>query len=325
MTIMTLPQVDLEKTICAIATPRGHGGLGVVRLSGPSAVEIANQMFRGNHPLLDQKGYTVHHGVAIDPSSGDQIDEVIVTLFRSPKSFSGEDLVEFSVHGGPIVLDQVLHVMAANGATLASPGEFTLRAFLNGRIDLTEAEAVADLISAKTEESAAAALKQLKGGLHNEVTTLRGELLGGLARLEIDVDFTDENIDPAETNRIADMLDRLTHRISHLLASYHRGRILREGFTVVLAGPPNSGKSTLFNRIAQDERAIVTEIPGTTRDILREFINLKGWPVCLVDTAGLRETIDVVERIGVERSTQAVGGADAVLWLIDMTSDWEDQ
>ncbi len=320
-----LPNVDLEQTVCAIATPRGRGGLGVVRLSGPHAIEIAAAIFRGQTKLSDAAGYTVHHGLLIDTDSNKEIDEVIATVFRSPKSFSGEDLVEFSAHGGPVILDRILHTMTANGAILAGPGEFTLRAFLNGRIDLTEAEAVADLISAKTDESAAAALKQLQGSLLEEVDELRSHLLHVLGRLEIDVDFTEENIEASEVSDIGQKLDELSHRIGQLLGGYQRGRILRDGFTVVLAGPPNVGKSTLFNRLARDERAIVTEIPGTTRDILREYINLNGWPVCIVDTAGMRETIDIVERIGVERTTAAVGSADGVVWLIDPSADWTTQ
>ncbi|GAB4324777.1 MAG: tRNA uridine-5-carboxymethylaminomethyl(34) synthesis GTPase MnmE [Candidatus Zixiibacteriota bacterium] len=320
-----LPKVDLQQTICAIATPRGRGGLGVIRLSGPRAIEIADSMFKGRSRLSDADGYTVHHGMAVDPASGSEIDEVIVTLFRSPKSFSGEDLVEFSAHGGPVILDRLLQIMAVNGAVLAAPGEFTLRAFLNGRIDLTKAEAVADLIAAKTDESAAAALKQLKGQLFGEIDELRSQLLSVLARLEIDVDFTEEDIDASEVSNLTGQIASLSTKIDQLLAGFQRGRILRDGFTVVLAGPPNAGKSTLFNRLARDERAIVTEIPGTTRDILREYINLNGWPVCIVDTAGMRETIDIVERIGVERSTAAVGSADAVIWLIDPTADLQTQ
>ncbi|MBD3297827.1 MAG: tRNA uridine-5-carboxymethylaminomethyl(34) synthesis GTPase MnmE [candidate division Zixibacteria bacterium] len=320
-----LPNVDLNQTVCAIATPRGRGGLGVVRLSGPRAIAIADRIFRGQTKLSDAAGYTVHHGLVVDTDSNVEIDEVIATVFRSPKSFSGEDLVEFSAHGGPVILDRILHIMTANGANLAGPGEFTLRAFLNGRIDLTEAEAVADLISAKTDESAAAALKQLQGLLLEEVNEMRSRLLHVLARLEIDVDFTEENIEESEMSDLGTQLDELSNRIGQLLGGYQRGRILRDGFTVVLAGPPNAGKSTLFNRLARDERAIVTEIPGTTRDILREYINLNGWPVCIVDTAGMRETIDIVERIGVERTTAAVGAADGVIWLIDPSADWTKQ
>lgn len=319
------PKIDLNQTICAIATPRGRGGLGVIRLSGPDAIAIADRVFRGQKSLADQAGYTVHHGMIVKPESGAEIDEVIVTLFRAPKSFSGEDLVEISVHGGTVILDNILTLLTDQGAILAAPGEFTLRAFLNGRIDLTKAEAVADIIGAKTEESAAAALKQLQGNLFTEVQALRSDLLAILARLEIDIDFTEEDIDPAVKAESVGRLGELATRVARILSGYRRGHILRDGFTVVLAGPPNAGKSTLFNRLAQDERAIVTEVPGTTRDVLREFINLDGYPACLVDTAGIRETVDIVEKIGVERSTQAVGGADALIWLVDLTADLSRQ
>jgi tRNA modification GTPase len=318
-------QVDLTQTICAIATPPGRGGLGIVRLSGRGAIAIADRVFRGHDRLQDQPGYTVHYGFAVDPRTGTEIDEVLATVFRSPKSFTGEDLVEFSAHGGQMILRQIVDTLVASGAVAAQPGEFTLRAFLNGRIDLTEAEAVADLIAAKTEESSAAALRQLKGRLREEILTLRSELVAVLARLEIGIDFTEEEIEHGEIAAVRDRLESVRSRVSRLLESHRRGRVLREGFTVVLAGPPNSGKSTLFNFLAQDERAIVTDIPGTTRDILKEYINLNGWPVCIVDTAGMRDSTDVVERIGVERAAQAVGGADGVIWLIDSTINWKDQ
>lgn len=316
--------IDLAATIAAIATPIGRGGLGVIRLSGHDAVAIADRVFRANAGtgLADADGYTVHYGRAVDPESEVAIDETLATVFRKPHSYTGEDSVEFSTHGGPVVMRRLLAVLLSQGAVMAQPGEFTLRAFLNGRIDLTEAEAVADLIDAKTSESAAAALAQLQGALHEEIVALRAEVVAALARLEMGIDFTEEDLPPEELASVRQRLHGVADRIDHLLAGYQRGRILRDGFVVVLAGPPNVGKSTLFNRLAQDERAIVTDIPGTTRDILREYINLDGWPVCLVDTAGLREATDLVEKIGVERSEGAIRSADAVIWLIDAGVDW---
>ncbi|MBI5866787.1 MAG: tRNA uridine-5-carboxymethylaminomethyl(34) synthesis GTPase MnmE [candidate division Zixibacteria bacterium] len=313
--------VDLTKTICAIATPPGRGGLGIVRLSGPDAIAIADRIFQGRVQLAGQDGYTVHHGFAVDWRTHAEIDEVLATLFRAPRSYTGEHLVEFSAHGGQLVLSRIVDACITAEAIPAQPGEFTLRAFLNGRIDLTEAEAVADLIAAKTDESSAAALAQLKGQLHEEILALRAKIIAALARLEIGIDFTEEDIAPSEIAGVKNRIGEVRRRVLHLLASYDRGRVLREGFTVVLAGPPNSGKSTLFNRLAQDERAIVTDIPGTTRDILREYINLNGWPVCILDTAGMRESSDTVERIGVERAEHAIQEADGVIWLIDSTAD----
>jgi tRNA modification GTPase len=313
----SFPRIDLTQTVCAIATPPGSGGLGIVRVSGPDAINIANRVFRGHAQLLDQPGFSVHHGYFVDPSSDGDVDEVLATLFRSPKSFTSEDLVEFSAHGGRVILQRMIDVLTANGAKLAVAGEFTLRAFLNGRIDLTEAEAIADLISAKTEESAAAALRQLKGDLLTEVQKLRQGVMTTLASLEIGIDFTDEDIGESERGNLAARLANLARRIESLLSGYQRGRILRDGFTVVLAGPTNVGKSTLFNRLAKDEHAIVTDIPGTTRDVLREYINLNGWPVCIVDTAGMRDSTDLIEQIGVQRTSEAVGRADGVIWMVD--------
>lgn len=318
---------DLESTIVAIATPIGRGGLGVVRLSGPRAIEIADLIFRSSQEsdLKTVAGYTVRHGHAFDPRDSSVIDEVLATVFRAPRSYTGEDIVEFSTHGGPVVMRRLLATLIAQGAEMAQPGEFTLRAFLNGRIDLTEAEAVADLIDAKTSEAANAAIAQLQGSLHEEIVNLRADLIAALARLEMGIDFTEEDLPQEEIDSVMERLGRVENRIEHLLLGYQRGRVLRDGFVVVLAGPPNVGKSTLFNRLAQDERAIVTEIPGTTRDVLREYIDLDGWPLCLVDTAGIREATDLVERIGVERSESAIRTADGAVWLIDGNGDWFEQ
>lgn len=319
------PRIDLDATICAIATPPGQGGLGIIRVSGPNAIALTDRIFRGQSALLDCPGYTVHHGFIHDPASGMPVDEVLVTLFRAPRSYSGEDLVEISTHGGGVVLGRVLRALTDSGASPATPGEFTLRAFLNGRIDLTEAEAVGDLIAAKTEASAQAAITQLRGGLHEKVAFLRTSLTAVLARLEMGIDFTEEDLPVEETSSLAKRLENLKGEIAALLAGYARGRILRDGFQVVLAGPPNVGKSTLFNRLAQDDRAIVTDIPGTTRDILREYINLDGWPLCILDTAGLRDSLDTVERIGIGKTSEAIVRADGVIWIVDATRMPEDQ
>lgn len=296
----------------------------MVRLSGSRAIEIADNLFQSasGGQLESVSGYTVHYGHAHDPADNSPIDEVLATVFRAPHSYTGEDMVEFSTHGGPVVMRRLVTVMMAQGAQMAQPGEFTLRAFLNGRIDLTEAEAVADLIDAKTDEAAAAALAQLQGALHEEVIALRAELVAALARLEMGIDFTEEDLPPEELATVVERLRRVNERIDHLLLGYQRGRVLRDGFVVVLAGPPNVGKSTLFNRLAQDDRAIVTDIPGTTRDVLREYINLDGWPLCIVDTAGIREATDLVEKIGIERSEGAIRAADGAIWLVDGNLDW---
>lgn len=321
----SFPKIDLESTICAIATPPGQGGLGIVRVSGPVAISLVDRLFQGRKPLAGQAGFTVQHGFLRDRKTGESIDEVLVTVFRAPHSYTGEDLVEVSTHGGGVVLSRVIAALTADGANPAAPGEFTLRAFLNGRIDLTQAEAVGDLITAKTETSANAAMALLRGELQARISRARESLIAVLARVEIGIDFSDEDLPVQEADDLIERLQDAADQVTRLLEGYRRGRILRDGFTVVLAGPANVGKSTLFNRLTQDDRAIVTDIPGTTRDILREYINLDGWPVCLVDTAGLRESLDLVESIGIGKTAEALIRADGILWMIDANLEYEDQ
>jgi tRNA modification GTPase len=299
-------------TIVAIATPPGRGGIGVVRLSGPDALPIARQLITHGGELAPR------HATLTDTRSGDRaIDQVVVTYFPAPHSYTGEDVIELSAHGSPVVLRSIVESAMAATARLAEPGEFTLRAFLSGRIDLMQAEAVADLIDAVTPLQARAAFDQLEGTLTRTIADLDASLFDLIARLEASVDFPDEGFHFIEPQTLGRSVDALLARTGALLADARRGRLVREGLSIAIVGRPNVGKSSLFNALAGASRAIVTEVPGTTRDLVTETIDLEGLRVTLVDTAGLRETADRVEAEGVSRSRQAIAVADLVLVVID--------
>lgn len=302
-----------DDTISAIATPPGEGGIGIVRLSGPDAETIAGQIFRPVRagPL---QSHHLRYGHVVEPASGAVVDEVLAVLMRAPRSFTREDVVEFSCHGGPLPLQRTLELTLQAGARLARPGEFTLRAFLNGRIDLSQAEATLDVVRAQTATGLALAQAQLGGWLAQEVRRIRGDLLGALAYMTVLLDFPEDDIEPQE---ITPDLDAGVEAVARLLATAEQGLVYRQGARVVLVGRPNAGKSSLLNRLLRAERAIVTPIPGTTRDTLEETASLAGIPVVLVDTAGITESADPVERLGVERSRQALEGADVALLVLD--------
>jgi tRNA modification GTPase len=311
-----------DDSIVAIATPPGRGGIGVVRISGPSAQEIAGAILQRREPLEPRAATFTHIADRndprrIEPSIRSVSDEVVVTYFPAPRSYTGQHVVEISAHGSPVILDAIVRRAIEAGARLAEPGEFTLRAFLNGKRDLIQAEAVADLIEAATPLQARVAFDQLDGTLTRRIAAIDTELFDLIARLEASLDFPDEGyhfIDPAETTRrIACVIER----VNDLLGDARQGRMIREGATVVIAGRPNVGKSSLFNVLAGIDRAIVTEIAGTTRDLLTERIDLDGLPITLVDTAGWRDTTDIVEREGVARAVQARGVADVLLVVLD--------
>jgi tRNA modification GTPase len=306
-------------TICAIATPPGEGGIGIIRLSGEKAVEIASRVFAGSggRAVRDFRTHTLHHGELREPDGGARLDEVLVVLMQAPRSYTGEDVVEFQCHGGPLVLRLGLEALIRSGARLAEPGEFTKRAFLNGRLDLAQAEAVMDLISARTQTGLRVALEQLRGALSEELGRLREGLVRLLVEVEAGIDFSDEDITFISAQGLASGVTAVRERISQLIRTAEEGRIVREGVTAVLAGRPNVGKSSLMNALAKADRAIVTPIPGTTRDVLEEFVNVRGIPVRLLDTAGLREPVDVVEREGVRRSHDALARAELVLAVLD--------
>jgi tRNA modification GTPase len=309
---------SINETIVALATPPGEGAIGVIRLSGKEAFSIVNKMFRGKD-LLQQASHTLHFGRIMD---GDVVvDEVVVSLYKGPKSYTGEDVIEISCHGSQYVLEQVIRLCVKNGAHLAKPGEFTQRAFLNGKLDLTQAEAVADLIASQSGASHQAAMHNLRGGFSEELKEMRDELIKFSALIELELDFSQEDVEFADRTQLYALVNRLRERTGQLLSSFQLGNVIRNGVNVAIIGKPNAGKSTLLNALLNEERAIVSEIAGTTRDTIEETLNINGILFRLVDTAGIREhTADVIEQIGVQRSKEAMSKADIVMYLFDVAS-----
>ena len=315
----------MEDTITAISTPPGQGAVALLRMSGDRAVEIAQKVFRGGGcPVAEFPPRQQVLGSIVD-TGGDCIDRVLLTVFRSPASYTGEDVVEISCHGGILVAGSILEVLVAAGAQPAEPGEFSKRAFLNGKMDLTQAEAVMDLIAARTSLALRAANRQLEGKLGQRVGRLREELLGVLAHLEAYIDFPEEGIDPESSEGICRRLSEVAKVARDLVATAQEGRILREGLAVVITGLPNAGKSSLLNVLLGFDRAIVSETAGTTRDTIEEMLNVKGIPVRLIDTAGLRKAEEQVEREGVARAERELKGADLVLHVIDASLEKVEQ
>jgi tRNA modification GTPase len=318
-----IPEVTaaIVDTIGAISTPPGRGGIGVVRLSGPDSASIAAQLVRLRHPLEHGRARlaAVLDESSLDPTSDGQIDEAMVTLFASPNSYTGDDLVEIAAHGSPVVLDLLLRRALSLGARLAEPGEFTERAFLSGKLDLTQAEAVRDLIEAQTLTQARQAASQMGGALSRRVAPIKHSLVELIALLEAGIDFAEDDVDVTPQAEIAHRITELMPRLTALEASFARGRIVHDGLTMAIVGRPNAGKSSLFNRLVERDRAIVTSIPGTTRDLVTERISLEGIPLELVDTAGLRDTMEEIEQLGIERSRQALADAAIVLVVLDAT------
>lgn len=316
-------------TICGIATAQGEGGIAIIRVSGNKALEIVGRIFKGinNFDINNMKTYTMKYGNIIDSVSKEVIDEVIISYMKGPKSFTAEDVVEINCHGGVVSTNRVLEEVIKNGARIAEPGEFTKRAFLNGRIDLSQAEAVMDIITAKTDLAMKSAVMQNEGVLSKEINKLRAYLLDVLALIEYDVDFTEDDEEPDETVpvKVSESLNKAIIDMEKLLKGANEGKIIREGLKMTIVGKPNVGKSSLMNALLQEKRAIVTDIPGTTRDIIEEYINLGGIPVKITDTAGIRETEDVVEKIGVERSREKLEEADLVVLMLDTSRPLDDE
>jgi tRNA modification GTPase len=322
-----VPPPELEETIVAISTPPGRGGIGIVRLSGPEAIAIATPMLRLKQPLAHLQARfaeILDTTLCPEPSALSPdlpIDQAIVTLFAGPNSYTGEDLVEIAAHGSPVVLDLLLRQATGRGARLAEPGEFTQRAFLAGRIDLTQAEAVRDLIDAQTLYQARIAASQLGGALSRRIQPAKDDLLTLIATIEAGIDFAEDDIDVIPTPEIHKQIEAIQNRLAPIEKSFAQGRVIHSGLTLAIVGQPNVGKSSLFNRLVERERAIVTATPGTTRDLVTESVAIGGIPVNLIDTAGLREATDEAEALGIQKSREALADADLVLIVIDATSD----
>lgn len=308
-------------TIAAIATPPGEGGISVIRISGREAFGVVDKVFVGKRGLAESPSHTAHFGKVVD-SEGNYVDEVVAVTFRSPNSYTSEDIVEVSCHGGYLVTQKVLHLFLEAGARAAEAGEFTKRAFLNGRIDLTQAEAVGDLIHSQSEAAYRSSLRQLSGELSREIKGLRDELLNLASLLELELDFSEEDVEFANRHALEERLNEALAVVGRLLASYAVGRVYKEGIRVTIAGKPNAGKSSLLNRLLREDRAIVSEIPGTTRDTISESVLIDGVLFRFTDTAGLRETADLIEREGVERARKEAEQADIVLLVMDITEGY---
>jgi tRNA modification GTPase len=315
----------LEDTIAAISTPLGEGGIGIVRISGKDSIRVAEKMFKGEKSLSQLPSHRVNYGEIVHSETGEVIDEVLLTLFVAPKSYTAEDLVEIDCHGGQLVLTRVLEQALTCGARLAEPGEFTLRAFVNGRIDLSQAEAVAEVIRAKTDLGLKLALRHLKGDLSEKINSYRDKLIEILARLEVEIDFSEEEVEPLDRDKVVKEIESIERDLDALLATYDEGKILKEGLNVVIVGKTNVGKSSLLNALLKEDRAIVTPIPGTTRDVISEFANVKGIPVRLVDTAGYRISKDTIELEGIKRTRVEMSEADLLLLVVDTSSEIDQE
>ena len=326
-----LPVDNAADTIVAVSTPPGEGGIGIVRLSGSEALKIGLKIFSRKHkhgqsvPLrrsFKPVARKLYYGHIVD-DQGIELDEVLFSFMPGPRSYTCEDVVEINAHGGAVPLKNILELALKKGARLAAPGEFTKRAFLNGRLDLIQAESVLALIRAKTDKALKAAIRSLEGALSGEIAKIRAGIAALLAQIEVEIDFAHEDADlaPAGDNHIGESIERLLKKMKRLLQKRFQGRVLQEGLKTVIMGRPNVGKSSLYNYLVREERAIVTEIPGTTRDLLREYINVKGIPLQLVDTAGLRRAGDVVEKIGMDFSWKAIQEADLLLFMLDAAQE----
>ncbi|EFI85110.1 tRNA uridine-5-carboxymethylaminomethyl(34) synthesis GTPase MnmE [Listeria grayi] len=303
-------------TIAAISTPPGEGAIAIIRLSGPLAIQIADRIFYAKKRLEKVDSHTIHYGHIKE--NGETIEEVMVSVMRAPRTFTREDVVEINAHGGIVSVNRVLQLLLEKGARLAEPGEFTKRAFLNGRIDLSQAEAVMDLIRAKTDRAMGVALRQLDGNLSKLIRSLRQEILDALAQVEVNIDYPEyDDVEEMTQRMLLEKTQLVKNSVEQLLLTAKQGKILREGLATAIIGRPNVGKSSLLNQLIQEEKAIVTDIAGTTRDIIEEYVNVRGVPLRLIDTAGIRETEDIVEKIGVERSRKALADADFILLVLN--------
>lgn len=312
-------------TITAVSTPIGEGAISIVRLSGEEAIPVTAELFQGIN-LLEAESHTIHYGKLINPDTNDVAEEVMITIMRAPKTFTREDIVEINCHGGMVAVNRVLEIILAKGIRIAEPGEFTKRAFLHGRIDLSQAEAVMDLIRAKTDKAMSVALKQMDGRLSGLVGGLRQELLETVAHVEVNIDYPEyDDVEEMSNEMMRNKTKEVHREIEKLLEVAKQGKILREGLATAIVGHPNVGKSSLMNALVQENKAIVTEIPGTTRDVIEEYVNVRGVPLRLSDTAGIRETEDIVEKIGVERSRKVLAESDLILFILNNNEELAEE
>lgn len=312
-----------EETIAAIATPHGEGGISVLRVSGEDAFEIVNAAFQGRRKIRHTETMRVYHGYLVDGE--EPVDEVLATTFRAPHSYTGENVVEISCHGSPFIAQRILDVLIQKGARPSKPGEFTERAYLNGRMDLVQAEAVADLIQARTESSRRVAMYQLEGRLSQRVEAMRQALINAVSLMELELDFGEEDVCFTSRKELKSILEDMAVSMKALIASYDRGRVCREGVRMVIVGKPNVGKSSILNALLEKERAIVTEVPGTTRDTVEDVLDIEGVLFKIIDTAGIRSSQDPIEKEGIRRSLDALEQADLVLLVLDGSTALEDE
>ncbi|MFY0625441.1 MAG: tRNA uridine-5-carboxymethylaminomethyl(34) synthesis GTPase MnmE [Reichenbachiella sp.] len=310
--------MNLNDTIVALATAPGVGAIAIIRLSGPESISIVDKAFEGKS-LLDQATHTIHFGNLMEEE--EIIDEVLISIFKNPRSFTKEDSIEISCHGSQYIINRIIQVLVKSGARLAGPGEFTQRAYLNGRFDLAQAEAVADLISSENESAHAAALNQMRGGISKEIKNLREKLVHFASMIELELDFSEEDVEFASRDELKALIKKIDVVLVKLIDSFQLGNVIKNGVPVVIVGKPNAGKSTLLNALLEEEKAIVSEIAGTTRDIIEDELNIRGVKFRFIDTAGLRETKDQIEAIGVERAEQKMDEASLIMYLFDLSSE----
>lgn len=307
-----------NETICALATANGIGALGIIRVSGDNALPIVQKSFPAKQ-LEKQKSHTIHYGYFMDGEEA--IDEIMLSIFLAPKSFTTENSVEIAFHGSPHIGKRILETLIKNGARMAKAGEFTLRAFINGRIDLSQAEAIADVIASENEASRKVAINQLKGGITNEISILRTDLLNFVSLIELELDFAEEDVEFADRTALSGLLDKIELKLNSLIESFQYGNAIKNGTAVAIIGKPNAGKSTLLNALLKEERAIVSNIAGTTRDTIEEILHIKGHAFRLIDTAGLRDTVDEIEAIGVKKAKEKVENANILVYLADAATE----
>lgn len=314
-------------TIVAISTAPGIGGIGIIRMSGENSFSILEKIFRQKKPqkIEDIKGYTIKYGKIIDPKNKQIIDEVLVSYFKKPNSYTTEDMCEINSHGGVIVMQKILEICLENGAQMAEAGEFTKRAFLNGRIDLSQAESIIDIINSKTEKEAKASIHQLNGFLSNKINDIKKDILDVMVDIEASIDYPEYDIEEVSYQKIEDTLYKVKGKLEELERTFYNGKIIKEGIKVAIIGKPNAGKSSLLNAILREERAIVTEYEGTTRDTIEEFMNIDGIPLKLIDTAGIRNAKDEVEKIGIEKAKEIAKEADLIIAIFDATKELDNE